>query len=260
MQKMISNLTGTTRAQRLPFLLATAVVFLVGVCLTGCGGPETSRVTLVLFDDSNSASPMKERYGSVVKTVTGSLKDGERVIMGRITGASMRDARLPVDVKVPAFNPFTQTTGSHRKAEEKARARLQAEAKSLINGALLEGESSKCTDLIGSMKLAQKVFRNAAPGAEKRLLVASDMIETCGPNLRRRSLGPEAADSLFQGLREKGRFPDLEGARVWVAGATSTTDLPPERARSIEKFWIRFFRATGAKIDSSHYGPTLMGW
>jgi hypothetical protein len=235
-------------------------ILLVVVCLTGCGGSGTSRVTLVLFDDSNSANPMKERYREIAKTVTESLGDGERVTVGRITGASMRDARLPVDVTVPDFNPLTQTTGAHRKAEKKARMRLQKESKSLIKKAFLDGTSSKCTDLIGSMNLAQKVFRNAASSAEKRLLVVSDMVETCGPNLRRRTLGSKAADSLFQRLREKGRFPDLEGVRVWVAGATSTTDLPPQRARSIEEFWIRFFRATGAEIKPSRYGPTLMGW
>ncbi|WP_263788126.1 hypothetical protein [Salinibacter grassmerensis] len=240
--------------------MAAAMTLLAVAFLAGCGGPETERVTLVLFDDSNSAGPMKDRYGEVAETVTESLSDGERVVMGQITGASMRDARLPVDVKVPAFSPLTQTTGLHRKAKEEAQAQLQAQAKSLIEEALLGGRSSKCTDLIGSMKIAQKVFRNAEPGAEKRLLVASDMVETCGPNLRRRALTTETADTLFQRLREKDRFPDLEGAHVWVAGATSTTDIPPERARSIEKFWIQFFRAAGAKIEPSHYGPTLMGW
>lgn len=263
MQRINPNLISTTYSSLssyLAYLMAATVAVLMAASLTGCGGSETEKVTLVLFDDSDSASPMKERYGKVAETVTESLGDGERVVMGQITGASMRDARLPVDVKVPAFNPVTQTTGSHRKAEKKARTRLQAEAKSLIEESLLAGTPSKCTDLIGSMRLAQKVFQNAAPGTEKRLLVASDMVETCGPNLRRRALSPKTADSLFQRLREKGRFPDLDGVRVWVAGATSTTDLSPERARSIEKFWVRFFRAAGAKIDPSHYGPTLMGW
>jgi hypothetical protein len=241
-------------------LSATTATLLAAVCLAGCGGSEPSRVTLVLFDDSGSATPMKERYGKIAESVTGDLREGERVVMGRITGASMRDARLPVDVGMPAFDPLTQTTASHRRAKEKARDQLRAEAESLVKEALLKGQSSKCTDLVGSMKLAQKVFRNAPPGAEKRLLVVSDMIETCGPNFRRRAPNPETADSLFGQLREEGRFPDLSGTRVWVAGATSTTGLSPEHARSIEKFWLRFFRAAGAEIESSHYGPTLMGW
>ena len=236
-------------------LLTLAFAALAVASLTACSGGETQRVTLLLFDNSASADSMQARYDNVAETVTGDLQGGERVVVGRITDASMQDARLPVDMKMPAFNPLTQTTGSHSKAVEKVRSGIKSGV-----GALSGGEPSKCTDIIGALELAQKVFRNAPPGAEKRLLVVSDMIETCGPDFRRRKLDADAIGSLLKELREKGRLPDLEGIRVWVAGATSTTDLSAGRVRSIERFWIRFFEATGAEIDPGHYGPTLMGW
>lgn len=236
-------------------LAALAFAIVAVAVLAGCGGDKTQRMTLLLFDDSVSADSMQARYNDIAETVARDLQGGERVVVGRITDASMRDARLPVDVKVPAFNPLNQTTGSHRKAVEKVRSGIKSGVEKLS-----EGRPAKCTDIVGATELAQKVFRNAAPGAEKRLLVVSDMIETCGPDFRRRELDGAAADSLLKKLRGNDRLPDLEGVRVWVAGATSTTDLATSRVRSIETFWIRFFEATGAEIDPGHYGPTLMGW
>lgn len=247
------QITDSTLPKRTLVVLALATFAVAS--LAGCSGGETPRVTLLLFDNSVSADSMRERYENIAEAATRDLQGGERVVMGRITDASMQDARLPVDMKMPAFNPLTQTTGSHRKAVEKVRSEIKSGV-----GALSGGEPSKCTDIIGAIELAQKVFRNAASGAEKRLLVVSDMIETCGANFRRRELDAGAIDSLLKELREQDRLPNLEGTRVWVAGATSTTALSAGRVRSIEKFWIRFFEATGAEIDSAHYGPTLMGW
>ena len=234
-------------------LLALALLFSAAI-LAGCSGDGKSRVTLLLFDDSASADSMRARYEKIARAVARDLKPGERVVVGRITGASLQDARLPVDVRVPSFNPLTQTTGSHEDAVQKARFSIKKSIKTLGRG-----RPSKCTDLFGAMELAEKVFRNAPADAQKRLVIVSDMIETCRANFRSHELDGEDVEGLIKELRKGGRLPALQGVRVWVAGATSTTKLPPGRVRDIEQFWLEYFKTAGAELRPGQYGPTLLG-
>lgn len=227
------------------------------VILTGCSRDENPQVTLSLFDTSVSASSdsMQERYADIMRDVSEGLRGGDRVMAVRITDASLQDARLPIDVNPPAFNPLTQTTSSHRDRMVKARSKLTSGIPSLLNRS-----PSECTDLFGAMEFAGKVFQNIPADASKRLVIASDMIETCSTDFRRRSLDGESIDGFIKKLRTAGRLPDLKEVRVWVAGATATTELDPARIQSIENFWMCYFEEVGAEVNQARYGPTLLGW
>lgn len=244
---------GATARSLLGLILCLAAV----ATLVGCSQGENPRVTLLLFDTSVSASSdsMQNHYADVGRDVSEDLRGGDRVTAMRITDASLQDARLPIDVNPPTFNPLTQTTGSHRDKLEEARSKLKRGIPPL-----LDRSSSKCTDLFGAMEFAGKVFQNVPPDASNRLVIASDMIETCNTDFRRSALDKESIDGIIEELRAAGRLPDLGGVRVWVAGATATTELDPGRIQSIERFWMRYFEAVGAEVDQARYGPTLLGW
>jgi hypothetical protein len=252
---------GTITFHRLIFrpkpILALISGLIMVVILIGCSQQENPHVTLSIFDTSASASSdsMRERYVDIMQDVSEDLHGGDRVMVTRITDASLQDARLPIDVNPPAFNPLTQTTSSHRNRMEEARSELKSGIPSLLNRS-----PSKCTDLFGAMEFAGKVLQNAPSDASKRLVIASDMIETCNADFRRRALNKEDIDALIEKLRTAGRLPDLKGVRVWVAGATATTKLDPGRIQSIENFWMRYFEAVGAEVNQARYGPTLLGW
>jgi len=242
-------------------VLAVTLVCLAVGCvagsLIGCGGSNPPRVTLLLFDASGSASAaaMQERYARIAETVTSDLRGSDHVMAERITGASMQEARLQVNVQVPPFNPLHSNTIRHEQAMKETRAALKAGLP-----ALLEGEPSKCTDLFGAFQLAGKVFQNAPTEARKRLVVVSDMVETCGSNFKQRSLDSASTSALIDAQRNAGRLPDLQDVHVWVAGATTTEKLSSERVQAIERFWLRYFEAAGADLTPARYGPTLLGW
>jgi hypothetical protein len=234
------------------------VLFTVALA-AGCDGSDrNASLNMMLFDISGSTRAIdgtRDRYTDVAEKVYTDLGGGDRFVADRISGASLQEARLELDVTIPTFDPVSQTTGGHRREKEEALATLETGVSSLLSGDL-----SKCTDILSALTLAAKVFQNASPEVRKRLVVVSDMVETCSVNFRRHSLDAEGIKAIIEEQRAEGRLPDLSGVEVYVAGAAATSKMPSSRVNAIQNFWVQYFEATGANLPPSRYGPTLFGW
>jgi hypothetical protein len=215
---------------------------------------------MVLFDASQSTggSEIRERYALTVTLLANDMSAGDWIYADRITDRSIGTASLPVAVKAPAFNPLL---ANKRDFEKSAKTMAHAIRDGLA--ALLEKHESPCTDVLGALELAGRVFSGSQESTApvKRLVLLSDMVQTCAPvNFRRADPKVKDANGLLADLKEAGRIPSLNGVEVWVAGAGSNPDVTPRQHRAIEAFWADYFRAAGAHLTPERYGPVLLDW
>lgn len=64
------------------------------------------------------------------------------------------------------------------------------------------------------------------------------------------------ADSLIAFLRRDGKLPNLEGTTIFVTGRTGRD---AHQVETVQEFWTKYFRETGADLRSYDYdaGPRL---
>jgi len=230
------------------------LVFAVG--LAGCSNDERKRTTVLLFDVSGSvrSAELETRYHALIDQIVTTAEPGDRVAGDRISAHSHAQARLALDQRIPP-----PKNGENRHFYEN---RLEAARDSLRQQAeaLLDAPAASCTDLLGAFDLTARMLRGS-DAAEKRLVVASDMVQTCGEvDFRRADLSEHGITALIERERAVGRLPDLSGVSVWVAGAGTDTTVAPARHRAIERFWQAYFAAAEAELAPERYAPTLLHW
>jgi hypothetical protein len=83
--------------------------------------------------------------------------------------------------------------------------------------------------------------------SDNMLVLFSDMIQESSDYNFATAAGPDAreASRIVKELRKRGRIPNLAGRKVFVNGRTGSSNAQVD---SIGRFWLEYFRATGAEL------------
>jgi hypothetical protein len=174
-----------------------------------------------------------------------------------ITANSLAFARIPVHACFPAFNLLTSMQQYNKQSSDASEL-----ARKQVNDVVARAKTTDLTDILGAVLAARKVLFNESAGTAKYryLILFSDMVhETKEYNFTREPLTNLQIGSILGTEKKADRLPDLRGVKVWVAGAGASSDSRMTQARLlwIQKFWITYFKDTGADLTDARYAGTL---
>ncbi len=231
-----------------PALLAVGLLV-----ATGCqvaGGRSQGKVVVVFMDVSASVRDYGVYYDSW-RVILEHLHEGDRIVLGKITDQTYTAFRPVLDHELPRFNPFTENS---KKFERLLRDLHHAD--SLAIDSVLSAPRSPRTDILNTLDLAGKVF--AGDPRRPILVLLSDMLEDSEHyNFEREPVTTSLARRVIEARREAGELPDLRGAHIYVAGASSRN---AEIAHEVQHFWIEYAKAAGGRLEPQDYGPALLNF
>jgi len=218
-----------------------------------------NRTWVVLVDLSGSTAEDRADYLKLYKAMLTRVERGDTVLMYDIAKNSIVNAKPLLELSVNDAEIERQDIDS----DETYAAKLKqwndqhpvepelapAQEPELLT--TIETADSGGSDIIGSIRLAQRVF--ALEDAEPRLVVFSDMLLN-----GEYDLGNE--ESAKQGVAWLEAHPevlsDLDQAKVLVAGA-GDAKLSPEHYDYVKAFWMKYFNDSNAELDENFFGRQL---
>jgi hypothetical protein len=213
---------------------------------------EKSRVLVIFVDMSGSANLARRTvYREAFEKIYQNLGQGDRVIVGTITGRSYIDFKPAVDLKIPKKSIWVNRIQFERNlsgTKEKIRGEVE--------GLLSRKRGTQRTEILNSLNIAETIFHNEK--RRKILVILSDMIQDSKQyNFDRVKVTDKYINQVI-GYRQKHKLiPSLTDVKVYVAGATAVN---PSKYRSVEKFWARYFAKTGADFSPHRYGHSLISF
>jgi len=235
--------------------------------MMGCSAIKESKTSycaiFVLFDISGSTMnpEIRKRYFNDFQQILTKLRGGELLMGNAITENKLAILSLPINEIFPAYNPLVDNPLTHKRKMEKAIKIAEGKAKTL----LFERPPAPRTDLLNAFQAADKVFNGEKCKAvpHKILVVFSDMIEQSSRyDFTRENLTGKRIQEIIQTLKRQKQLPNLQGVKVWVAGATAAAKggLNPKKIYQIQDFWLAYFAACGADLTKERYFTTLLNF
>lgn len=208
------------------------------------------RVIVVFVDMSGSTNQARRTvYRSAFEKIYENLQQGDRVIVGTITGRSYIDFKPVVDAEIPE-----QSIWVNRIAFEQNLSQTKKEIKDGVEKLLALKRGSPRTEIINSLNIADNIFHNEQ--RQKILIILSDMVQDSKEyNFDRVKITDAYITKIIKDRRKKNLIPKLNDVKVYVAGASADDS---KKFRSIELFWTRYFAACGADFSSHRYGHSLI--
>jgi hypothetical protein len=208
------------------------------------------RVLAVFVDMSGSTNKARRTvYRNAFEKIFQNLQDGDRIVVGTITGRSYIDFKPAVDAEIPK-----QSIWVNRITYEQKRAKTRKNIKTEVDKLLSAKRGTPRTEIINSLNIADKIFHNEK--RRKILIILSDMIQDSREHkFDRVKVTNKYITKIIRDRKKQNLIPDLETVKVYVAGASASNS---KKYRSIEKFWNRYFVATGADFSLHRYGHSLL--
>ncbi len=208
------------------------------------------RVLAVFVDMSGSTNKARRTvYRNAFEKIFQNLQDGDRIVVGTITGRSYIDFKPAVDAEIPK-----QSIWVNRITYEQKRAKTRKNIQTEVDKLLSAKRGTPHTEIINSLNIADKIFHNEK--RRKILIILSDMIQDSREhNFERVKVTNKYTTRIIKDRKKKKLLPDLKTVKVYVAGASASNS---KKYRSIEKFWNRYFVATGADFSLHRYGHSLL--
>lgn len=215
----------------------------------------------VLFDISGSTSSPNIRQGYLkdLNTIETMLAKRSGNLRGDVIGSeALNTSTIPINVTFPSYNTVLSTEDEHNKEISAASASLHQQVEKTLDNRT----PSSQTAIMASLEVAAKVLNGdqLTDAKHKVLVIFSDMVEESAhyrfPN---EHLTDARIRAIVEAERIGGRLPNLKGIKVWKTGA-SAEHLDDDRSRELQRFWIEYFRASGASLEPDHYGSTLLNF
>ncbi|HUI29732.1 MAG TPA: hypothetical protein VLX91_05910 [Candidatus Acidoferrales bacterium] len=203
---------------------------------------------------------MRRAYAYNLRMVLSELKPGDRLIIGYINSNSQEVLTLPVNIELPTYTESWFDNPEIDKREKRETLQYIADTlrfvEASVDSTIAVGRcSADRTDIIGSLKLTQRLFENY-PDYEKILMINSDMREDdVWYNFDRKDLSNARVDRIIKELGQRGLIANLVGVKIYVAGASARTI---RRYDEIKHFWSQYFRSAGANCSAADYGAALI--
>jgi len=218
-----------------------------------------NRTWVVLVDLSGSTSEDRAEYLKLYKAMLARVERGDAVLMYDIAKNSIVNGKPLLELSIDEPEIERQEIDSDETFAAKLKQwndqhPVEPELAAALDSELLdtiETGDSGGSDIIGSVRLAQRVF--ALDEAQPRLVVFSDMLLN-----GEYDLGNEK--SAKQGVAWLQAHPevltDLDQAKVLVAGA-GDSKLTPRHYEYVKAFWMEYFNNSNAELDENFLGRQL---
>ena len=208
------------------------------------------RVMAVLVDMSGSTNRARRTlYRNAFDKIYQNLQQGDRIIVGTITGRSYIDFKPVVDAEIPK-----QSLWVNRISYEQNMAKTKKDIQTEVEKLLSRRRGTPHTEIINSLNIADKIFHNEK--RQKILIILSDMIQDSKEyNFERVKVTNQYTSQIIRKRQKQNLIPKLDSVKVYVAGASAAD---PKKFRSIERFWNRYFLACGADFSLHRYGHSLL--
>ena len=217
------------------------------------GNAKKSPQVMVIFVDMSGST---NRARSTVcreafEKIYQNLSQGDRIMVGTITGRSYIDFKPAVDAEIPKKTIWVNRIQFERnptKTEEKIRRE--------VDRLLSRKRGTQRTEILNSLNIADTVFYNEK--RQKILVILSDMIQDSKEyNFARVKITGNYINKVIRYRRKHNLIPNLTGVKVNVAG---TSGADSNKFRSLENFWARYFAESGADFSRHRYGYSLISF
>jgi hypothetical protein len=208
------------------------------------------RAIVVLVDMSGSTNAARRTvYRNAFEKIYENFQEGDRIVVGTITGRSFIDFKPVVDAEIPK-----QSVWVNRISFEQDMAKTKENIKKQVEGLLSRKKGTPRTEILNSLNIADTLLHKEK--RQKILVVLSDMVQDSKEYKFDRVKVTDAYISSIIKYRQKNNLvPNLKGVKVYVAGASADE---AKKFRSIEKFWNSYFKVSGADFSTHRYGHSLL--
>ena len=211
---------------------------------------QSPRVIVVLVDMSGSTNRARRTvYNEAFEKIYQSLNQGDRLVVGTITSRSFIDFKPVVDEEIPK-----QSIWVNRIQFEQSLAKAQKNIRKEVGRLLSRRKGTPYTEILNSLNIADTIFHSEK--RQKILVILSDMIQDSKQyKFEHAKVTNKYINNIIRYRQKQKLVPNLADVKVYVAGASAADS---RKFRSIEKFWARYFAATGADFSSHRYGHSLL--
>jgi len=211
-----------------------------------------ARIIVVLVDMSGSTNRARHTvYREAFEKIYQSLDQGDRIVVGTITGRSYIDFKPVVDEEIPK-----RTIWVNRIQFERNLTMTKEKIRREVDQLLSRKRGTPRTEILNSLNIADTIFHKEK--RQKILAVLSDMIQDSKEyNFAKVKVTDKYIDEVIRYRRQHNLIPNLTGVKVYVAGATAADS---NKFRSVEKFWARYFAQSGADFSRHRYGHSLISF
>ena len=209
------------------------------------------RAIVVLVDMSGSTNRARRTvYNEAFEKIYENLGQGDRIVVGTITSRSYIDFKPVVDEEIPK-----QSIWVNRIQYEQNLAKTQKNIRKEVNRLLSRKKGTPYTEILNSLNIADTIFHNEKK-RQKILVILSDMVQDSREyKFDRVRVSNKYINNVIRQRQKQDLIPDLSDVKIYVAGASASDS---KKFRSIEKFWSRYFAATGADFSTHRYGHSLI--
>lgn len=239
--------------------LAAIAILALPACraATAGGDPSDGPLVVVLFDVSQSTRDVRGGYLDAFARVLDHVAEHEgRAVADVIDENPLAHSTYPIDV---AFEGCRALTGNPLVCDAESSA-VREEALAAAR-AIVEAQPARAgTDVLGGLRLAERVFASYPEVGDRSLVLLSDMVPRSAHLSLRRGFAEVDVEPAVAALRAEGVVPDLAGVQVYVVGAgvVSGRELPGASIVAIQRFWERFVQEAGGDLRPERYGAALV--
>ena len=208
------------------------------------------RAIVVMVDMSGSTNKARRTvYRNAFEKIYENFREGDRIVVGTITGRSFIDFKPVVDAEIPK-----QSVWVNRISFEQDMAKTKENIKKQVEGLLSRKKGTPRTEILNSLNIADTLLHKEK--RQKILVVLSDMVQDSKEyNFDRVKVTDAYISSIIKHRQKNNLVPNLKGVKVYVAGASADE---AKKFRSIEKFWNSYFKVSGADFSTHRYGHSLL--
>jgi hypothetical protein len=234
------------------FLLAGAVNRRTEAAWQSWNDEEKPRAIIVFVDMSGSTNLARATvYRACFEKIYENLRQGDRIVVGMITGRSFIDFKPVVDVEIPKKSVWVNRIQFERGLTE-TKEKIQREVDHLLS----QKNGTQRTEILNSLNIAETIFHKE--NRAKILVLLSDMIQDSREyDFSSTKITNDYINKVIRYRLKNNLIPNLAGVKIYVAGASGTDS---HKYRSIETFWARYFKKAGADYSHHRYGHTLISF
>lgn len=243
--------------------LIIVLIIFIQLFLSSCGSKKEvilpSKVVCVLFDlsETTNTPEIRKYYKDKFKLILNKMNPADILEAALITEKSISELYFSIEYSFPVFDPQTDNKMISDAKRLQFDSLMVFSKDSLVNVAdsVLFKPKRKIlrTEILSSLQVAERVFKSFKQ-PRKVLVIFSDMIEESSiANFAISTPLESQTKSIVSTQKTKSLLPNLQDVTVYCVGATAkqTDDY-----NSIRKFWMTYFKETGANLKD--YGAALI--